>query len=365
MRSVRGHHPMVLGILCAAAVAASYGWVADAGSVAPPSARNVSLPPVGPSMDSALAHRPMQHAALVAREEASGELLLGGDAVPTSVVDRVAAPATQQALRVRDASTLLAVPGAVSRVEIRPEDGAQILVIEAIGYHAVRLPLCGNHAAVTGQPIDVLLVPVDQPVGITILAQSADGLPVDRLSVAAHLLERTSRSEQTRRSLWARHSHAVAGRHVLPGVPAGEIELSLAAEDGQHRLLPLRTERCTLSFDGCTPVAMAVVLAPAAVPWLEFLRPSGRVFDPECDGPLTLTLATPDGSRTPVRWLQAVGRGTRGAADAVMGIGTAWPSESLPPGTYTLSVWVRSSLRVQRSLQLVAGCVLHERITIP
>jgi hypothetical protein len=211
MRSVRGHHPMVLGILCAAAVAASYGWVADAGSVAPPSARNVSLPPVGPSMDSALAHRPMQHAALVAREEASGELLLGGDAVPTSVVDRVA------------------VPGAVSRVEIRPEDGAQILVIEAIGYHAVRLPLCGNHAAVTGQPIDVLLVPVDQPVGITILAQSADGLPVDRLSVAAHLLERTSRSEQTRRSLWARHSHAVAGRHVLPGVPAGEIELSLAA----------------------------------------------------------------------------------------------------------------------------------------
>jgi hypothetical protein len=229
MRSVRGHHPMVLGILCAAAVAASYGWVADAGSVAPPSARNVSLPPVGPSMDSALAHRPMQHAALVAREEASGELLLGGDAVPTSVVDRVAAPATQQALRVRDASTLLAVPGAVSRVEIRPEDGAQILVIEAIGYHAVRLPLCGNHAAVTGQPIDVLLVPVDQPVGITILAQSADGLPVDRLSVAAHLLERTSRSEQTRRSLWARHSHAVAGRHVLPGVPAGEIELSLAA----------------------------------------------------------------------------------------------------------------------------------------
>lgn len=279
--------------------------------------------------------------------------------------ERKAAHISRPRVRVRDAVTLAEVLDALVRFEAAGAAGAGSVIVEANGYHPARRSCPMATASAPDRTIDVLLVPAEAPPGIVLLARDSTGEPVEHLSVDASIVLRQPNSEPLVRPLWSRYTRGNEGRHELPSAPAGEVELRIGAADAEHRLRPLCTERRTFVVDGRSAVADEVVFAPGAVPWLEFVRADGRGYDPEADGVLTLRVVAPDGSTPAIRWLQGFGTGTRGAEDAVPGIGPVWPSESLAPGTYLLSVWVRSELRARRPLHLDAGQSRLERVVVP
>jgi hypothetical protein len=202
-------------------------------------------------------------------------------------------------LVVRDASSMAAVPNTSHRIDEDGTTGALTLVVTAPGYHPARRPIDTSSATSIGPSIEILLAPLDQTPGVTLLARGPDGTPVEFLFIEAfatrthspepqHAPGTRHAPETPRRSLWVRHSRANDGRHPLPSMPPGEVELQVSAVDAGHRPLPLNTERRSMVVDGLAAAVELISFAPGPAVWIELLHPDGRSLDPTHDGPLHL-----------------------------------------------------------------------------
>jgi len=215
--------------------------------------------------------------------------------------------------------------------------------------------------------LQLYLTPTARSQGITLLVHDVDRRPVANVRVDAFELNAQNRDGAWHlgKPMWARRTAAANGRYELPPLPPGEYGIQLLATDAEGALLPTSTFRRAFTLTGSNGFLEDVTLEPACALRLELLEPNGNAFDPKPHGNVTITLNAPGEHGIQRKWTAAHpnGTGTITEADHVPAPSPIWLAAPIPPGTYTLEIFINGAPRVHQSLILRAE-QQTERVTV-
>ena len=387
-------------LLVAVVGAAALLWLRDGG--------DAPAPPPGATLPNNAAANPTEPQSPTAAERAGvsktpANLPSSGDASPasnqaagdatsepatTGNIDNASNTATVQ-LRVRRAVDQIDVPAfrwrftaASQRIDGTGEAGRAsadlpagatgTLLVEADGLQ----PLADNNFTVP-QPtdptavIDVFLTPLAQATGITLLVKDLAQRPIEHVRVDAFRITNDNRDGwHLGPALWQRRTTANDGRYELPALAPGEYGILLVATDADGELLPLSPYRRAFTLTGSNGFVEDVPLEPACVLLLELIEPNGQALDPDRHGPVTIGLRLAGGPKVQRKWVakqraEAGSERSVAAIDRLPAAGLAWPAEPLPPGGYTLEVFVNGDPRLRRPVTLTAGERQTVRVIVP